>query len=934
MRLTELFSRITVLVLLLGFTFQASAQGTVTGTVVDSEDGISLVGATVVLEGTNRGAITGPEGEFSIEAPEAGTYNLIVSYFGYQNYTEEISIVDSETTKTGSISLVVEAVGIGEVNILASLAVDRKTPVAVTTIDGSLVEQLAGNQEFTEVLRSAPSIYVTKEGGGFGDSRINVRGFDQRNTAVMINGIPVNDMENGWVYWSNWAGLADVTSTIQVQRGLGASKLAVASVGGSINIVTDAAEMRKGGSFAAGVGNDGFQKYSLVLSSGLNDNGFAVTGLLSHTRGNGYVDGTSFEAYSYFLSATKRFNKSHSLSATVVGAPQWHHQRLYNRFASTTLQTFVDQGERFNTDWGTYEDKEFSWRRNFYHKPKMFLNHYWNISDKTSLKSSAYVSFGLGGGTGPRGRVQNDQSFFFDSFSDFETGPHDENGQTRFDDLAAYNGGTTFEEWGTKDAETEGTQAGNYVTTSSGDGFIRRASMNYHNWYGILSTLDHKVSDNLTITAGLDGRYYKGIHFRRLENLLGNDAYLSRGDDNNPENYITETSPANFGNFYDNSYKTGNNVLNYWNDGLVTWLGLFAQVEYSTEQLSVFGSVSGSNQGFARVDYFNYSSDDTEANDINDDGEYFQSPWVNKLGGTAKAGVNYNLNETMNVFVNAGFFSRQPIFDNVFLNFRNEINEDVQNQTVTAFEAGYGYRSGIVNAKVNVYHTLWGNRQFDEGVQVQINDTTQVEGLAVFENVSQLHQGLELELEVRPIHQLRVTGMFSLGNWRYTDNFTTTITDTDNGTSLGESTLYAEGLKVGDAAQITGSLRASYEVFRGVEIYASYFYADGLYAPFNVNEDQFFSPDPEVLQLPSYSLVDAGAMVEVPVGNVTLQWMFNMNNVLGTSYIAELETNDASDLSTTDVGALTDTEYETFLGNNFGFFGFGRTWNTTLKVLF
>ena len=77
------------------------------------------------------------------------------------------------------------------------------------------------------------------KGGGSGDSRINLRGFDQRNVAVMINGVPVNDMENGWVYWSNFDGLGDATSSIQVQRGLGASNLAIASVGGTLNIITD-----------------------------------------------------------------------------------------------------------------------------------------------------------------------------------------------------------------------------------------------------------------------------------------------------------------------------------------------------------------------------------------------------------------------------------------------------------------------------------------------------------------------------------------------------------------------------------------------------------------------------------------------------------------------------------------------------------------------
>ena len=84
--------------------------------------------------------------------------------------------------------------------VIASFATDRRTPVAVSTISGAKVEALVGNQEFPEIMRKTPGINVTKEGGGFGDSRINVRGFDQRNTAVMINGIPVNE-------YGKWLGL-------------------------------------------------------------------------------------------------------------------------------------------------------------------------------------------------------------------------------------------------------------------------------------------------------------------------------------------------------------------------------------------------------------------------------------------------------------------------------------------------------------------------------------------------------------------------------------------------------------------------------------------------------------------------------------------------------------------------------------------------------
>ena len=110
---------------------------------------------------------------------------------------------------------------------IIDVAKERETPIAVSTITAREVQLKVGNMEFPEIMNKTPGVYATKQGGGYGDSRISLRGFDQRNTSFLINGQPVNDMENGWVYWSNWAGLTEVASGIQIQRGLGASKLAV-----------------------------------------------------------------------------------------------------------------------------------------------------------------------------------------------------------------------------------------------------------------------------------------------------------------------------------------------------------------------------------------------------------------------------------------------------------------------------------------------------------------------------------------------------------------------------------------------------------------------------------------------------------------------------------------------------------------------------------
>ena len=112
------------------------------------------------------------------------------------------------------------SIGLKEVKVMASYGHDKGVePVVLSTISAKDIATKLSNQEFPEIMKSTPSIYATKQGGGFGDSRLMLRGFGSENIAVLINGIPVNGMENGSVYWSNWSGLADVTNSIQVQRG-------------------------------------------------------------------------------------------------------------------------------------------------------------------------------------------------------------------------------------------------------------------------------------------------------------------------------------------------------------------------------------------------------------------------------------------------------------------------------------------------------------------------------------------------------------------------------------------------------------------------------------------------------------------------------------------------------------------------------------------
>jgi outer membrane receptor for ferrienterochelin and colicin len=199
---------------------------------------------------------------------------LLILVVGSMGYAQETDVDEKEILVTNLEEVTVSS---GVIDV----AVERKTPIALSIITSQEVQLKVGNLEFPEIMNKTPGVYATKQGGGYGDSRISLRGFDQRNTSFLINGQPVNDMENGWVYWSNWAGLTDVASGIQIQRGLGASKLAVPSVGGTVSIFTKSAEKARGGSFTQLMGNDGYSKSTIAYNTGVNDNGWATSFLLT-----------------------------------------------------------------------------------------------------------------------------------------------------------------------------------------------------------------------------------------------------------------------------------------------------------------------------------------------------------------------------------------------------------------------------------------------------------------------------------------------------------------------------------------------------------------------------------------------------------------------------------------------------------------------------
>jgi len=850
----KVIKKILLTVCIVGTAGVAFSQGIVKGVVVDSNSGEALVGAAVAVENTTIGTLTSFDGSFVLKVPvEKGT--IKVTFVGYSDKTIEVTIPSGTEKDLGQIQLTASSIGLEEVLVVSSFVRDRTTPVAVSTIEPKIIAEKLGNKEFPEILKSTPSIYATKSGGGFGDSRVYVRGFDSNNVGVLINGIPVNGMEDGKVYWSNWAGLSDVTSNQQVQRGPGASKLALSSVGGTINIITRSTDAEKGGSVYAGIGNDGYMKQTFTVSTGMLDNGWAMTLSGGHTYGNGYVQATNFEGWSYFVNVSKKINSKHSIVFNAFGAPQWHNQRSNKH----TIQEFRDHPmeAKWNSDFGYRNGDIYNigYAYNYYHKPQISLNHYWKISDNAMLSTQAYASIATGGGRRVYGPNSTWLSLNYPSGTPYDNSALTPEGYFDFDWVIAQNA-----------ASTTGSKA------------IIANAINDHQWYGVLSTFTTTISD-FKITAGFDGRYYSGVHAYKIDDLLGGVYYLDNKNINRPA-----SQPLHKGDYVNYNYR-----------GQVLWLGLYAQAEYIKNSYSGFLSVAAASNNYRRVDFFQYAPGNQK------------SPWHDFLPWNIKGGFNYKISESRNVFINGGYIKKAPIFSNSFLNNTNDFNKGVKYEKIITAEVGYGLSLRNFNAKLNVFRTSW----LDKGLVRSLNGQT-----ANILGINALHQGVELECYYKPINTLNVKGMFSYGDYRWTDDVNFTLYNEDQSVA-GTYNAYIADVHVGNSAQITAAVGVDYEVLPKLKVGVDFNWFGKNYADFDPTARTTIESKVDAWEMPDYYLLDIDANYRFKMGSFNATIYGNVSNLLDTEYIA-----DATD------GTYHD-EFSSYV-----FYGFGRTWSAGLRINF
>jgi iron complex outermembrane recepter protein len=816
-----------------------------------------LEGANVVVVGTDLGAVSNELGIAHIDIP-AGTYNVTASFIGYSTLTQ--SVVVGEGMATLNFIMNFSAVELSDVEVLASRA-SVTTPVAYTNISKEEMDVRLGSQDIPMILNTTPSVYATQQGGGAGDARINIRGFNQRNVAVMINGVPQNDMENGWVYWSNWDGVGDATSSIQVQRGLSAVNLATPSIGGTMNIITDPTSFEKGGKFKQEAGDGGFLKTTFNYNTGLilNDK-LALSGTVVRKTGDGIIDGTWTDAWAYYFGGTYAVSDKQRFELYAIGAPQRHGQNLYKQNIATYSQELagdVDgydtdafaEGNKFETEAGRlfnqnvapidpsytgeqywymyganrtkrYNSNFLNERENYFHKPLVNLNHFLEINEKTRLSSIVYWSGGSGGGTGTYGSVSRTPAVEGESW---------------------YASSPWQWDWNAEIAQNSDNIDENFSTAENRSTGILRNSINRQDTYGLISKLNYKVNDNLELQTGIDWRTARIEHAREVRDLLGGDYYVDYADDNFEEGKVVGLG----------------DIIAYHNETTVDWIGGFVQGNYTTEKLNLYGMGGVSSIEYSYQDHFTVADEVIEADAITT----YQ----------VKGGALYNVNENLGVFINSGYVQKAPILDNV-ITFDGTVATDPDNEKFLHNEVGVNFGTRKLGVRVSAYDTDWQDRNLTKSVQTGQGSSGDTD-IIFLKGVNQKHQGLEIETKIQPNDMVELDFIASFGNWKFSGDADGTYQENeynDEGQVIGfQTTDYAyalDGLYVGDMPQTAYIFGLTLKPVKGLRLQALYKTYDKNYSDWSpsAREIDGDADRAQVWEAPGYSKLDIHASYKLP----------------------------------------------------------------------
>lgn len=727
------------------------AQNVVKGIVVDSDSKKPLQNVSVSIKNTNISQKTNALGAFTLSNISNGSYIVEIKFGGYE-------------TQNFPVQLSGSAVDLGTILLYIDLTEDQDLST-VTITDDELNDDTSAADNISGLLQSARDVYLRTAAFEFSSSFFRIRGLDSENGKVLINGIEMNKLYNGRPQWSNWGGLNDVLRNQEFSNGLTPSDYTFGGVLGATNINTRASEYRAGGRVSYASSNRSYvHRVMATYSSGLMDNGWAFTVSASRRAGNeGFNEGTFYNANSAFVSLEKKINDNHSINFTAITA---FNKR--GKSAPHTQEVYDLKGIQYNEYWGYQNGKARNSRIRDIQEPILMLNHYWDISDKTSLNTNVSYQFGKIGNSridfngarlvngNPVGGGSNPSPVYYQKLPSYalrnNTGNAYElqqqflnNGQLDWDEMIRQN-------------------LSNPQSTNSK--YILYEDRNDDKQFTVNSILNTEVSENITINGRVQYTRLKSENFANVLDLLGGQGFLDvdtfgatldqkQNDLRNPNRLV------GVGDKFRYNFNLESNVMD-----------AFAQAQFKYNKVDFFlaGTVSRTTHQREGL-YENGSFPGAKS--------FGKSEKLSFTNFGAKGGLTYKITGRHLLDANAGYITKAPSLRNSFSNSRenNNVVNGLTSEKIMTFDASYIFRSPIITSKITGYYTKIKDATeisffFTDGLAV-IQDQTNDDNAFVQEVLSGIdkrHFGVELGIEAQVTPTIKLKGAANIGQYTYDNN--------------------------------------------------------------------------------------------------------------------------------------------------------------------
>jgi hypothetical protein len=758
---------ITALLLFFGIIFSTSAQNAIKGVIVDSEKNTQLKGVAIKVKKNTISTLTNENGVFILQNLMNGSYVLEISFNGYetQNFPVELS---GTTIDLGTI-------------LLYEDLTEEEDLSTVTLTDDELNDDTSAADNISGLLQASRDIYLRTAAFEFSSSFFRIRGLDSENGKVLINGIEMNKLYNGRPQWSNWGGLNDVLRNQEFSNGLRASDYTFGGILGSTNINVRPSEQRTGTRISYASSNRSYvHRVMATHSTGLSEDGWAFTVAASRREGReGFVDGTMYNATSFFGSVEKKFNDKHSLSFTSITA-----LNRRGKSAPQTQEVFDLRGIQYNSYWGSQNGKIRNSRIKEVSEPILMLNHYWDINENTSLNTNVSYQTGKIGNS----RIDNNGTKVDGDAVDGEGNPYIINlgasnpDPTYYQKLPSYGlrqGYSNIYEIQQNfinDGQLDWNSLYNANANANNNGnssYVLYEDRNDDTQFTINTILNKDLSDNFKINARVQYTQLTSKNFAEIIDLLGGTGYLDADSfadtfDEKQNNLLNPLYIAGAGDRFKYNFDLHSNVV----DG-------FLQGQFKFNKVDFYLATTISNTSHQR--------DGLYQNGGFPDNSYGKSEELNFTNYGAKGGMTYKISGRHILDINAGYLTKAPNLRNSFSNSRENNNtvENLTSEKVLSADASYIFRGPFLQAKLTGYYT-------------KIQDATEIsfffaDGIGgdntafvqeILSGIDKKHFGAEfgVEAQVTPTIKLKAAG--NLGQYTYDNNPNLYLTTENNTRSL------------------------------------------------------------------------------------------------------------------------------------------------------